>query len=488
MAYQNPRFAGRLLNINTAENLSGTLGTSQKRGTLEVLLECAEPAQKLYLTPDVVGTGIDGNFFNVPFLLNSDGTPWFEANSFLVDQIFNKHVLNRPTDDTHRRATRLLDYKIFTEESGIDWLDFSGRRLTARPTYRYFKYLIEVRGLRPQVVNQYTSDVYQLYQFVSRIWHDIPMDRVDSVKTIKVYFQTHTGARSIERLKRSQTQSVPSTPKEQIGFVRDEGEVLRPLKSSEYAELKSIISSSKWGPIERLIMNFSIMTGARKQTVLTLRVKHIDRLVKAGPSNGRSFLLHAGQGTQIDTKNHKRQTLHIPAQLVQELHTYTHSPQAKERRRKFQKQYEKNYPGLEKIADEDVYVFLSDQGNCYFMAKDDPRYPTIKSPPRGQVVDTLKRKILKMASEHFPKDFYYHWLRATFASLLWKSLLPQIEKGNLTESDAISIIQSRLHHKSRETTENYLKLFKNMDDKLIAQQLFEEYILPDSVFTEGDDA
>lgn len=485
MAYQNSRLAGRILNITRAENLSGTLGALKKRGALEVTLVGAEPAQKLYLTPDVVGTGVDGDFFNVPFLLNADGTPWFEANSFLVDQIFNKHVLNRPTDDAHRRATRLLDYKIFTEESGIDWLDFRGRRLTARPTYRYFKHLIEERGLSPQVVNQYTSDVYQLYQFVSGNWHDIPMERVDSVKTIKIYFQTHTGARSIERLKRSQTQSVPPTPKEQSGFVRDDGEVLRPLKNSEYAELKSIISSSQWSPIERLIVNFPIMTGARKQTVLTLRIKHIDRLVKAGPSNGKSFLLHAGPGTQIDTKNHKRQTLRVPAQLVQELHTYAHSPQAKERRRKFQQRYEKEYPGLEKIADEDVYLFLSDQGNCYFMAKDDPRYPEIKSPPRGQVVDTLKRKLFKVASDDFPRDFYYHWLRATFASLLWKSLLPKIKEGSLTETDAISIIQSRLHHKSRETTHNYLKLFKNMDGKLITQELFEDYLLQDSMFAGG---
>lgn len=310
------------------------------------------------------------------------------------------------------------------------------------------------------------------------------MKRVDSVKTIKIYFQTHAGVRSVERLKRSQTQSVPETPKVPIGYVRDDGEVLRPLQISELQELKVIINSSQWSPIERLIMLLPIMSGARKQTVLTLRLKHVNGLMNAGQNMNGYYVLHAGPGTQIDTKNNKRQLLKLPPQLVQELHVYAHCGQAKERRRKFQQRYEWENRGLKKIADEDVYLFLSDQGNCYFMAKDDPRYPMIKSPPRGQVVETLKRKVLKVASEGFPRDFYYHWLRATFALLLWKGLEPKIEAGQLTSSEAISIIQGRLHHKHRDTTENYLKLFRNIDKRLVNQELYEGLLFPGSIFSE----
>lgn len=484
MSYKNSHLADRFLNISRAENLFGELSTLKKKGAMEIPLIGSDTTRVIYCTRELVATSSDHDVYNFPFLLNADGTPWHEANSFLVELVANKNVINRPTDDAHRRATKLLDYKLFTEKNDIDWLDFSGRRLTSRPTYRYFNYLVEERGLRPQVVNQYTSDVYQLYLFVSENWHDIPIKRVDSVKTIKIYFQTHAGTRSVERLKRSQTQSVPDTPKAQIGYVRDDGEVLRPLQSAELKELKGIINSSQWSPVERLIMLLPIMTGARKQSVLTLRVKHINLLMRAGPNVNGLYILHAGPGTQIDTKNHKRLTLKMPGQLVYELHVYAHSAQAKARRWKFLQRYERENPGLEKLTDEDVYLFLSDQGNCYYMAKDDPRYPMIKSPPRGQVVETLKRKIFKAASDGFPRDFYYHWLRATFALLLWKGLEPKLEAGQLTSSEAISIIQGRLHHKKRETTENYLKLFRNIDKRLENQELYEGLILPDSIFLE----
>ena len=485
MSHEGFQLSERIVNISKAEDLFGQLSASKTKGALEVPLIGVETGDKVYLTRELVASKCHSGIYNFPFLINADGSPWYEANSYLIDIVANKHVFNRPADDARRRASRLLDYKIFTEQNAINWLDFSGRRLTSRPTYRYFQYLIEERGLSAQVVNQYTSDVYHFYQFVSENWHDISMKRVDSVKTIKIYFQTHSGARSVDRLKRSQTQSVPQTSKVQIGFVRDDGEVLRPLQSFELKKLKDIINSLKWSPIERLIMLFPIMTGARKQTVLTLRVKHIDLLISSGPNAHGYYVLHAGPGTQVDTKNNKHQALKLPEQLVKELYVYAHSSQAKARREKFKSRYEKDNPNLDKIADEDVYLFLSDQGNCYFMARDDPRYPMVKSPPRGQVVETLKRKILKVASNEFPKDFYYHWLRATFALLLWKGLEPKIQEGVLTSAEAISVIQERLYHKNRETTENYLKLFRNMDRRLENQELYEGLILPEKIFKEG---
>jgi hypothetical protein len=74
------------------------------------------------------------------------------------------------------------------------------------------------------------------------------------------------------------------------------------------------------------------MTGARKQTVLTMRLKHLkafqpDRLLRDG-----SYKLHAGPGTGIDTKNDKEQTLYFPRQLAEELITLANSSMMKIRR------------------------------------------------------------------------------------------------------------------------------------------------------------
>ena len=121
-----------------------------------------------------------------------------------------------------------------------------------------------------------------------------------------------------------------------------------------------------------------------------------------------------------------------------------------------------------------MYLFLSDQGNCYYMASNDPRYTIVRSPQTGQVTETIKRKLQSTASSRFPKDFSYHWLRATFAYQLYQRLQPLVQEGVLRPGEDIDFIQKRMHHESRETTENYLKLFRMTHEKVIAQEVWEE--------------
>jgi hypothetical protein len=477
--YKNERLRKRILNIDVAENLFASISTNKTKNSFKQKLTGSD--QHFYLTPEFTGSNDDKNIFNMPFLINGDGTPWWEANSYLCHLIEHKHVMQRPTEDVHRTASRLMGYKLFTEDEGIDWLDFTGRRLSSRPTYRYFHYLYEIKALSPAVVNQYTGDVYKLYMHTSENGHShkIPMDRVDSVKTINMFYSSARGVHSKSVLKRSQTRAVPPTANCPTGYVRDEGETLRPLSDEQISELKDIINSDSWSPIERLIVLTSLLTGARKQTVLTIRVKHINQLIEEKPEPDNTYKLFAGPGTSIDTKNDKKQTLYIPAQLVRELAIYANCEHAKLRREKFKANYCENYPSVLPVDDDDMYLFLSDQGNCYYLAKSDPRYPVVKSRPVGQVVDQLKRKILRSASSDFPRDFYYHWLRASHAYLLWLAFQKHIESGAINESGVLSFIQKRLHHNQRSTTENYLKLFDNIDFQLDIQEAFEDYLLKD---------
>ena len=132
------------------------------------------------------------------------------------------------------------------------------------------------------------------------------------------------------------------------------------------------------------------MTGARKQTVLTIRLKHLknfteDKLLPEG-----AYKLHAGPRTGIDTKFDKPQQLYIPQQLAEELVILSRSPMMNKRRQKFRARMEAEHPGLT-INEDDMYLFLSDQGNCYYMAKSDPRYTIVKSPQSGQVTEVIKK-------------------------------------------------------------------------------------------------
>ena len=427
------------------------------------------------------------NVYNMPFLLDASGKPWNEANSYLYYLGKNKQVMARATDDLRRRASRILSYKIFTEDAGLDWLNFDGKRAVSRPSYRYFIYLTEELALKPAVVNQYTGDVYKFYEFISKNWRHINMERVDKTSTIKIHYSGQYGHVTKEVQKRSQTKAVPRKSNDSVGYVVDEGDELRPLTIDQYAELKDIINGANWSPCERLIIWSSLWTGARKQTVLTMRYKDIKELALSKPDENGRHKLFAGPGTSIDTKNGKSQILYFPKQLIDELWVYANCKEAKDRRAKFRKVYKEKFPDLPPINNECDYLFLSNQGNCYYMAKDDPRYGIIKTRPIGQVVENLKRKIFKTCSDSFPRDFYYHWLRATHAYLLWLSLKKHVDDGSLAYSGVISFIQRRLHHKSRTTTENYLKLFQNIDIKFSAQEAYEDFIFGDYLIKGDDD-
>ncbi|WP_162956470.1 site-specific integrase, partial [Pseudomonas aeruginosa] len=101
-------------------------------------------------------------------------------------------------------------------------------------------------------------------------------------------------------------------------------------------------------------------------------------------------------------------------------------------------------------------------------------YAIVRSPQTGQVTETIKRKLQSTASSQFPKDFTYHWLRATFAYQLYQRLQPLVQEGVLKLGEDIDFIQKRMHHESRETTENYLKLFNMTHEKVIAQEVWEK--------------
>ena len=471
MSYRNPLHEARLVLLSTLRNAFTTLCVSETNDAEKIMLEgCG--SQILYQVSEVGGDNYP-DLYNFPFLFHLNGCPWKEANDYLLSLMRDKAPINRRTDDVRRRASKLLDYLLFCEDSGLDWLDFSGARPPLRPTYKYFYHLIKKGSRSNQVINQYTGVIYHFYKYVSEHWHDLDMKRVDTIKQVRFIVQGAKGVRVVDAEKRSQTRRTPPVSPVQLGFVREDGEDLRPLYNLELGALLSAIRNEKeWSAVERLILMASLMTGARKQTVLTMRLRNLKGFTEDKLQREGAYKLHAGPGTGIDTKYDKPQVLYVPKQLADELVTLANSPVMKKRREKFLAQLEASYPSLT-VAEDDMYLFLSNQGDCYYMAKNDPRYTIVKSPQTGQVTETIKRKLITKASCPFPGDFSYHWLRATFAYQLYQRLQPLFREGMLKPGEDIDFIQKRMHHESRETTENYLKLFKMTQEKIIAQEIWE---------------
>ncbi|WP_144962050.1 site-specific integrase [Pseudomonas oryzihabitans] len=477
MSYVNPRHRGRLIVIDVIKDaFAEVLVLGAPTGAEPVSLDGTDLPLFLNKKIEHLVREPERHLYNFPFLFLSTGVPWIEANSYLLHFVAKSSDKKRPTDNARRRAAKLIDYLLFCEEVGLDWLDFSGARPSSRPTYRYFNFLRTRGDLSAAVVNQYTGVIYDFYSYVSKNWCNLDMGRVDRLTHFNLILNGAYGSKVLRRTKRAQTQATAPTSSVAIGYVRDEGEDLRPLTNKELAEFLRVIQRDDWSVLERLVLFFSLMTGARKQTVLTLRLKHLKRFEGKPDANG-TYSIFAGPGTGIDTKNDKPQRLYVPSQLAQELLVYSNSPVAARRRVKFRENWRREHAGLSEFSEDDIYVFLSDQGGCYYMAADDPRYSFVRTPPKGQVTENLKKKLLTHVDSNFPRDFTFHWLRATFAFQLYQRLQPLIASGTMRYGEEISFIQARMHHRCRETTERYLKLFVMHSDKLLAQEAYEEYLL-----------
>jgi integrase len=489
MVYRNSCHRKRLLVIPIVKDAFANLfkELTPARST-PVHLELADPVIHLNLERES-GLEFHRNVYNMPFLLDDAGGPWKEANGFFLDLIDGQNARKRPTDLVRRKAAHLLEYKLFCEKEGVDWLDFSGSRRAHRPTFKYFRHLSDESKISQAVLNQKTATIYQFYNYVALNWHDIEMERVDNCRDIQILVNGARGNIILDTMKRSQSVRRPPTPEVRLGYVREYGEELRPLTNKELNEFLSVLKGSSWSQMERLITTIAITTGGRKQTILTLRHRHLQQMIDRGPEKNGSYRLHVGPGSGADTKYGKRQILYFPSHLIQQLAVFAASEYSKVRLDRFRVTFHESFPALDIPSRDETYLFLSERGNCFYMSKEDPRYPFMRSPPIGQITDNIKRKLLKQASPNFPKDFTFHWLRATFGHLLYQWLLPFLKDGRLKMGEEIELVQRRMHHEHRKTTENYLKLYSGFNEKILSQEIFESQIFDwsDEIFSMSDE-
>ena len=476
MFQHNDNKSSRIIVIPSINHATSDISLENDLGSIEV--EVSE-GNSYFLIPDRVHMAYEDTVFNFPFLLNKDGTSWQEANEYFFHRAVDIRNIGKETSMLRRDASRLLDYKLFCEENNIDYLDFTGRRASHRPTYKYFRYLIDYSGLSADNINQRTSVVYKFYKYLSgQAAYNIDITRVDTVKSANIYLTSargHSFTKSVDKRSQTKKSSKLRSPV-RVGYVRDGGEDLRPLSNKQFTQFMDVLQSDVFSVDERLICHIALFTGARKQSIFTLRMKHLELFKEEFLLPDGTYAIHAGFGSDIDTKYDKKQTLYFPKHLADRLIVYSNSAVARARRAKFRQNLFETRGGDETMPDEDIYVFLSDRGNCFYMAQSDFRFNNTKSRPIGQRTNSLKRKLIRYLPDDFPQDFSFHWLRATFAYLYYQHLLKLKDKGLLQLGEEVTRVQMRMHHSNRSTTENYLKLFLGINDVLKAQELYEEKI------------
>lgn len=416
----------------------------------------------------------DGYLPNFPVLIQGNSEPWAIGNLYLISKV--KHEAGYESRTFRGIADHLLDYLRFLESEGLDYLHFpKNNRL--KVTFRYRKRLIDF--VTDGVISTSTASarinaVVNFYRYITR-WNLIDDERIEGVafEEVTKYINVTSEIGITQNLKINSHNLAIASPKKQsqAEYINDGGD-LRPLTFREQSYvLKALLESSRE---YQLMFYLAFFTGARVQTLGTLRIKNL----QGGLDSNGYLRLPVGAGTQIDTKRGKRMTLLVPGWLVKDMLIYSKSAEAKKRR-------SRSYYG----ETENNYLFLSKNGVPYYTSKkeildrqdsristtagmiDRVRDVTIQD---GAALRTHIQQIILpriyLTNPDFQK-FTFHDLRATFGMNLLESQLQHMGDQSITA--ALEYVQQRMGHSNKEITMQYLNYKSRLQWKSSIQHEFE---------------
>ena len=426
-------------------------------------------------------------YLEFPSIIQGDGSP---------AEIFNLYLLKRLQQTVQYDfktfasiANQLVDFQRFLEDEQLDCLKFHKfKQLNA--IFKYRTHLIEqtnaglisassARGRINVVVNFYRFLVVE--DLVDHQCYGLPFQ--DVYKYIAV--DNEFGARRKMAIKSHDLAIHVPAKAPNSGTIVDGGE-LSPLSVEEQAIiLKALKKSSRE---YQLMFYLALFTGARLQTICTLRIKC---LFNREPDSHGFIRLPVGAGTGVDTKFQKPMTLLIPNWLAQDLKIYINSEQACQRRQK------SNYGD----SDEN-YVFLTKLGTPFYTSKVEQQELTEKIKAsdsfgarlklyEGEAVRSYLKCVLlpeiRLIDPQF-QSFKFHDLRASFGMNLLESQLQHLPEGN-SAMTAVEYVQARMGHRNISTTLQYLNYKARLEWRSKIQHEYESSLMKyvmSSVNSAGD--
>jgi hypothetical protein len=402
-----------------------------------------------------------------PIPLSMDGVPWAEAIVYLLDWLLERPYPSMGSADNF--ASDLAVFRHFLDSREIDWMSFPKNKLK-RPTYRFSSFMKKKvdDGANLGTSRRRISTVVKAYRWAIdgkfiRPEYEPWKEKRSTVRTVNSY-----GKESMRTVISTDLQ-IYSAPEPDPDFISDGGK-LRPLEKSEQRIVIEALRACENTEVT-LMHVYALVTGARLQTVCTLRVKHI-RNAPAADKTGHVRIL-AGPGTGIDTKMNKRGTLFFPGWLIEKLKIYVDSPRAKRRR------------ALNGGGDtNEQLVFLTPTGEPYYSPK------VLPNAKAGQPVSRRRRagrslhqyiveSVIPQTAffnEGKPLQYNFHWLRASFGMNYLDSQLNLVQKGLITLTTALDRVRERMWHTHLSTTLDYMKFRERSSEVAQAQSDFEDHL------------
>jgi len=395
---------------------------------------------------------IAGTFPLFPVVRLADGAPWAEANVWLIDMMESKSSPNMLTFASI--ADDLVAFRRYLDDEGIDWLTFPVNK-RQRPTYRYsasIRLAVQAGELSPGVARRRMGAVVRFYHWLmtEACFRPANAPWVESDRFIE--FKDQKGSGSVIAVKTTDLSISGRRAEDPWDDRIQDGGRLRPLTSSEQPVL--LESLAALGNTEMTLVHlFALLTGARIQTVLTVRAKHVMR--KPGEFHGDYIRLACGPGTGIDTKGGVKGALHLPRGFYERLYIYVHSDRARKRRQ---------------LADGgdhfDQPLFLSQRGAPLYEDRES-RGPVSTGPrvrrhvKTGQAVrQFIRDELLPMMRVQLCNhryEFSFHDLRATFGL----NMVDAMTANETKYTRALDQLRQLMWHARLSTTEGYLSYREN---------------------------
>lgn len=414
-------------------------------------------------------------YLNFPVIIQNDGSPSEIFNLYLLKKI--QQTVQYDFKTFASIANQLVDFQRFLEDEKLDCLKFHKlKQLNA--IFKYRTRLIDQANAGLISASSARSRINALVNFYRFLVTEDLVDHQrygmpfqDVYKYVAV--DNEFGARRKMAIKSHDLAiHVPAKAPNSEAII-DGGE-LSPLTVEEQEiVLKALQKSSRE---YQLMFYLALFTGARLQTICTLRIKYL--LNREADSYG-FIRLPVGSGTGIDTKFQKPMTLLIPNWLAQDIKIYINSEQARQRRQK------SNYGD----SDEN-YVFLTKFGTPFYTSKVEQQelIEKIKASDsfslklklyEGEAVRSYLKVILlpeiRLIDPKF-QGFKFHDLRASFGMNLLESQLKHLPEG-YNQMTSVEYVQARMGHNNISTTLQYLNYKSRLQWRSKIQHEYESSLM-----------
>jgi integrase len=372
-----------------------------------------------------------------PQIFFSNGEPWAAANRYALDKFSsgNKKISTIVSNMNH-----LFAYARWLEESKEDWRDFP-RRKKDRVIFKYRGFLIDQRdqkGLSPSTVSKRMEAVIRFYRWAL---HNEEIEKKslwdDSLVTHK--FVTTVGfERTLTALS---SEAAIKNRKAQNNSV--EGG-LYPISVENTDTLISYLSVNKFEELSLMIM-IGLFTGARSETIRTIRIQDLDMVRKDADQN--IYYMRVGPGTSIKTKFDVEGEILIAESLLNRLTKYAYSPRRLKRQ------------AISRDEDKTL-LFITSKGNPY------------SESTFTKLISDLRRRMISDGLGQF-HNFKFHQTRATFGTRLMGLALKYLP----SQISALNFVKNAMLHRDASTTWKYVRF---LELQPIKQQINDEFF---KVFT-----